>query len=91
MAEKLSQPPNDLLLYETEEGEWIRDSVAQNATTAAAGKTYQVDYSRQEARQRAELKYQEYRKRLELQPSEVDKHLADTLKKLDQIEQKPNS
>jgi len=45
----------------------------------------------EQARQRAELEYQEYRKLLDQQPSEVDKHLANALRKLDQIEQKPNS
>jgi len=45
----------------------------------------------EQARQKAELEYQEYRKLLDQQPSEVDKHLADALRKLDQIEQKPNS
>jgi len=54
-----------------EESELIRDSVvAQNATTAADGKTYQV----------------EYRKLLDQQPSEVDKHLADALRKPEQID-----
>jgi len=45
----------------------------------------------EQARQKAELEYQEYRKLLNQQPSEVDKHLADALRKLDQIEQKPTS
>jgi hypothetical protein len=45
----------------------------------------------EQARQKAELEYQEYRKLLDQQPSEVDKHLANALRKLDQIEQKPNS
>ncbi len=42
----------------------------------------------EQAREKAELEYQEYRKLLDQQPSEVDKHLADAIMKLEQIEKK---
>jgi hypothetical protein len=40
------------------------------------------------ARQKAEMEYQIYRNLLDQQPSEVDKHLADAIQKLETIEQK---
>jgi len=42
-----------------------------------------------QARQKAEMEYQVYRNLLDHQPSEVDKHLADAIHKLERIEQKP--
>jgi hypothetical protein len=42
-----------------------------------------------QARQKAEMEYQVYRNLLDQQPSEVDKHLADAIHKLERIEQKP--
>lgn len=42
-----------------------------------------------QARQKAETEYQVYRNLLDQQPSEVDKHLADAIHKLERIEQKP--
>lgn len=42
-----------------------------------------------QARQKAEMEYQVYRNLLDDQPSEVDKHLADAIHKLERIEQKP--
>ena len=44
-----------------------------------------------QARQKAEMEYQVYRNLLDHQPSEVDKHLADAIHKLERIEQKPKS
>jgi hypothetical protein len=44
----------------------------------------------EQARLKAESEYLDYRKFIDQQPSEVDKHLADALRKLGQIEQKPN-
>jgi hypothetical protein len=35
------------------------------------------------------MEYQVYRNLLDHQPSEVDKHLADAIHKLERIEQKP--
>ncbi len=51
--------------------------------------THAGKISADQARDKAELEYQEYRKLLDQQPSEVDRHLADALKKLGQIEPKP--
>ncbi len=45
----------------------------------------------EQARLKAESEYHDYRKLIDQQPSEVDKHLADTIRKLDRIESKPNS
>lgn len=45
----------------------------------------------EQARLKAESEYQGYRKLIDQQPSEVDKHLADAIRKLDRIEQKPDS
>jgi hypothetical protein len=53
--------------------------------------THAGKISAEQAREKAELEYQEYRKLLDEQPSEVDKHLAEAIRKLDQIEQKPNA
>lgn len=40
----------------------------------------------EQARLKAEAEYQEYRKWIDQQPSEVDQHLADAIRKLEQIE-----
>jgi hypothetical protein len=45
----------------------------------------------EQARLKAEAEYQEFRKWIDQQPSEVDKHLAEALEKLDRIEQNPQS
>lgn len=45
----------------------------------------------EQARLKAEAEYQEFRKWIDQQPSEVDKHLAEALEKLDRIDQNPQS
>ena len=42
--------------------------------------------STEQARQKAEIEYQQYRHRIDQQPSEVDKHLAEAIEKLGEIE-----
>ncbi len=90
-----------------EEGEIARESVvARNATTAADGKTYQVEYflklgdhellthagkiSAEQAKEKAETEYATYRRLIDQQPSEVDSHLADALQKLERLDKKQN-
>jgi hypothetical protein len=51
--------------------------------------THAGKISADQARQKAETEYQVYRNLLDEQPSEVDKHLADAIQKLENIEQKP--
>lgn len=53
--------------------------------------THAGKISADQARDKAELEYQDYRKLLDQQPSEVDRHLAAALKKLEQTGQSPNS
>jgi hypothetical protein len=45
----------------------------------------------EQARLKAESEYHDYRMLIDQQPSEVDKHLADTIRKLDRIESKPDT
>ncbi len=52
--------------------------------------THAGKVSAEQARLKAETEYQVYRKLLDQQPSEVDKHLAEAIQKLEQIKPKSN-
>ncbi len=53
--------------------------------------THAGKISTEQARLKAEAEYQIYRKWIDQQPSEVDRHLADALQKLDRSEQDPQA
>jgi hypothetical protein len=48
--------------------------------------THAGKISAEQARLKAEAEYQQYCKLIDQQPSEVDRHLADAIRKLDRIE-----
>jgi hypothetical protein len=53
--------------------------------------TYAGKISAEQAKEKAETEYAAYRRLIDQQPSEVDKHLADALKKLERLDKKQNS
>jgi hypothetical protein len=53
--------------------------------------THAGKISAEQAKEKAETEYAAYRRLIDQQPSEVDKHLADALKKLERLDKKQNS
>lgn len=50
--------------------------------------THAGSISAEQARQKAEIEYQEFRKQIDQQPSDVDRHLAKAIEKLNEAERK---